>query len=139
MGSARTAGFRHLRATGWSIAFPVAALIGLGVGKASTPDIGLLVGSAVSCFGLLILALGYSLGGIWAGSWMVPLALASLPAAAATSVFNPHWGWAFVWTGVITLTLAIIVGLQRTANGNGGLPELLGNISASLVPGRYTS
>lgn len=135
---ARTAGFRHLRASGWAVAIPVALVAYFIVGRLlDRNSAGIVLASVISCVGLAILAFGYDFGEILDSYWMVPVALSAAPLALVTSVFTDGRQWQMVVAGVLVVILAgaFISALHRTADGEGGLFTLARNFVIALIPG----
>lgn len=139
MQRARYANFRHLRGSGWSIALPIAGLIGMiaGVIFDSVP-VGVAVGVGVSACGLLVLSLGYLLGDLWEGYWMVPIGLGGIEVSLVAMVLGGRWLLVLVVTGMAILLIACMVAIGRNADGEGGWRQLLRHFGQSLIPGKYS-
>jgi hypothetical protein len=116
-------------------AFTIAIALGAATGHARS---GVAAGAVVSTVGLAFLWLGYALGDVLSGYWMVVVGMTGLPlcgfAWAWLSGFA--WVWALVWVGAVLLCIGTMVGIGRNAAGNGGLPQLLKHIIHSFIPGR---
>lgn len=138
MSQVRYTDFRRLRGAGWSLTLPLAALLGLVAGVIiQSVRGGLVAGACVSLFGLLILSIGYSLGGIWGGYWMIPAALAGLNIGLVTYALGGKWTWVLIGTGAVILMMNCVAAISRTADGNGGLLQLFGHFFRGLIPGQY--
>jgi|GEM_PF-2666870 len=138
MSQARRAGFRRLRGFGWCVALPVAIVFGVIAWLAfGTVQAGICAGTGVSMIGLSLLSLGYSLGDILGGYWMIPVVLAGLDTALAFSVLGGAWFSVLVATAVLVLMVALAAAIRRTSEGEGGLGQLFSCFVQSLIPGRY--
>jgi len=137
MGKARSAGFRQLRGAGWSMALPIAGVLGAVTGVIfSSVQIGLLVGTAVSTVGLMILWIGYALGDILEGYWVTPAALVGVNIALVTYVLGGDWRTVLVLAGAVILLIACVGAIARTSRGNGGLRMFARHLLDNLIPGR---
>lgn len=138
MSKARYARFRPVRGFGWAVALPVAVIVFAAVWLVSgSASVGLVLGAGVSIVGLAILTLGYSLGEIWGGYWMNPVALTGVNIALVTYVFGGQWLWALAGTGGFIVMAALAAAISRTAASDGGLFQLLGHFFRGLIPGQY--
>lgn len=140
MSHVRRAGFRGLRGFGWCVAVPVATVAGVFAGLVfSNASAGLVTGLGVSLFGLVLLSLGYSLGGIWESYWMVSVALTGAEITLLVGVLGGPWGKVLLGTGLLILMAALGAAILRTSREGGGIPRLLGCFAQSLIPGAYSS
>ncbi len=140
MSQARQAGFRRLRGFGWSVAVFIAAgfflIAWLASGNLSSS---LATGAIVSIIGLAILSIGYLLGDIWEGYWMIPTVLVGGNVALIVAAFGGSWLSALLGTMVVVLMSAGVAAINRTAGGEGGVAQLIRYFIDSLIPGRYSS
>lgn len=138
MSHVRHAGFRRLRGFGWRIAIPIAILAGVIAGLFSkNVQVGFTTALGLSLVGLALLSLGYSLGDIWGGYWMIPVTLAGGEIAALAAIWDGPWVRVLIGTVTVVVTSALAAAISRTSGGNGGIPRLIGCFIQSLIPGRY--
>lgn len=136
---ARYAGFRHLRSFGWCIAFPIAIMAGITVWLLlGSGSIALVIGATISIIGLAVLSLGYELGEIWSGYWMIPVTLIGGNAALIVYSLGGRWSTVLIGTAVVVVMATCVVAIRRAAEGDGGIRELLNHFVRSLIPGRYS-
>ncbi len=138
MSQAQNAGFRRLRGFGWSVALPVAAITGMVGWLIVNASVGAVAGANASIIGLIILSYGYSLGGIWGAYWMIPTALIGANLALVTYALGGPWPWVLLGSGVFIVLVALVVAINRTAKGRGGVLRLIGNFVVALIPGQYS-